>query len=431
MIQIRRPSSVGLVVALLAGIWWSSQIQRFTLAAYLGASSLMPDLGITAATAGFLAAVYFPVYGSLQIPSGILADQGNPRRNLLLSGALMTASGMTFAFAASAEAAILARIAVGLSSGLIWLSMLKLAAEMPGGTYARRLSLFISVGAVGSVVGLAGLPALLGALPWRAVAALVVVPTLVLTVLLGLARPLVPERSYPLGELWRRCLRMLSVVPGVIGRLEYWQVFLVNMLWTGTQFALLTWLPRYARDVLVLPSATVGVLAALAPLGQTVGSALIGSFLGAKKSSNLPFFFGCCVVYTAGLGLLASGAAAQAGAIALFALVFAMGLTYGAFFISLAWAGQRAEPAMLGTVTGVLNGLGFLPAFILPWLMGNLMDAVDRPASADWSYSAAAYSDAFALLFAVLVAGLIGSALIARRMATRPGRPAPARGAIP
>ena len=44
-----------------------------------------------------------------------------------------------------------------------------------------------------------------------------------------------------------------------------------NMLWMGTQFAVLTWLPRYARDVLLLPDATIGFLPALVPLGQIAG----------------------------------------------------------------------------------------------------------------------------------------------------------------
>ena len=77
----------------------------------------------------------------------------------------------------------------------------------------------------------------------------------------------------------------------------------------------------------------------------------------------------------------------------------------------------------------LFRSLGFLPAFVLPWVMGNLMDSVDLPTSANWQYSASAYSTAFALLFAVLVAALIGSAFIARRVATARARPAPASGA--
>ncbi len=179
-----RRRSVSHVVGLLAAMWFASQIQRFALAAYVGASTLMPDLGITAAAAGFLAAVYFPVYGAMQIPSGILADQADPRRNILIGGCLVVLAGLAFALAPGLEAAVAARIAVGLSAGLLWLSLIKIASLLPGGAYARRLSTLMGVGAVGSVVGLGGLPALLSFWSWRIVAALVTVPTIVAVVLL-------------------------------------------------------------------------------------------------------------------------------------------------------------------------------------------------------------------------------------------------------
>ena len=400
---------------LVAGMWLSSQIQRFALAAYVGASSLMLDLGITAAAAGFLASVYFPVYGSMQIPSGILADLGNPRRNLLIGGFLMVASGLAFAASPSFEAAIATRVAIGLSAGLLWLSSIKICSQLPGRAYARRLSTLIALGSVGSVLGLAGLPALLSAFHWRLVAALVTLPTLGTSLLLLATEVPRTGQAASAGELWRRCLVSLGRVRQIAGRLEFWRVVLPNMLWTGTQFALLTWLPRYARDVLEMPPAAVGVLPALAPLGQMAGSTLLGYVHARRPGLGLPIFFATCGAYVAGVVLLASGLAASAGPLVLYALALGMGLLYGSFFISLAWIADVVEPGLLGTASGVVNGLGFVPAFILPWVMGGLMDVVDRPTSPAWQYSPAAYYLAFGLTAAALSAGLLGSGLLSLR----------------
>jgi MFS family permease len=189
------------------------------------------------------------------------------------------------------------------------------------------------------------------------------------------------------------------------------------MLWMGTQFAVLTWLPRYARDVLTLPPAAIGLLPALVPLGQIAGSTGFGWLHSRRPKLGLPIFFGTAVVYLAAMALLASGAAAAVGPASLFGLALALGFLYGSFFISIAWVSGVVAPELLGTATGVMNGLGFLPAFVLPWLMGLLMDARDRPPSPNWHYTPDAYALAFGLAGAALVVGLLGAALI--RLAAR------------
>ena len=79
----------------------------------------------------------------------------------------------------------------------------------------------------------------------------------------------------------------------------------------------------------------------------------------------------------------------------------------------------KVEQELLATATGVMNGLGFLPAFVLPWLMGLLMDFHDQPASPAWHYSQGAYTLAFGLAAAALASGLIGAVLVRVRVAHR------------
>jgi predicted MFS family arabinose efflux permease len=280
----------------------------------------------------------------------------------------------------------------------------------------------MTMGCVGSVTGLGVLPALLSLLPWRVVAALVTAPTLVVSLLLLRVQAPRRDSAVSAGDLARRFTAAFRRVPSILGRLEFWVMFLPSMLWTGTQFAVLTWLPRYARDVLEMPTAAVGILPALVPLGQAVGSAALGHLHSRHPAIGLPLFFGSSVGYVLGLVLLATGVASLAGPLAIYALVLCIGLLYGSYFVALAWIAEAVEPGLLGTASGVMNALGFIPAFVLPWLMGALMDGVDQPTSPAWQYSADAYSAAFAVTALALAAGLVGSGLVALLSQRRAGR---------
>jgi sugar phosphate permease len=391
------PASGAVTRALAATItmWFAAQLQRVAPPAYVGASSLMVDLGTTAAGAGVLASIYFVVYGLMQIPSGILADQSSPRRNLVVGGLAMTVAGLAFAVAPTLELAVAARAAIGMTAGLFWLSSLKLFSELPGGAYARRISVLVSFSSMASILGLAGLPALLAIMNWRLVAALVSLPTLAIAILLMVTPMPVVERSRSAGELWRRCIAALGKIPSIVARADFWAVALIAMLWTGNQFALQTWLPRYARDVMQAPTALTGVLSSLLPVGAVFGSILVGYLHGRHRFFRIPFYVALYTAYLASTVLLASGGATAAGPVALGALLVWMGALQASFFVPLAWIGAKVEASLLGTATGLLNGLTFLPAFVIPWMMGLLMDSHDRPTSPDWVYSAGAYHLAF------------------------------------
>ena len=308
----RRFGSAGYITAVMAAIWFAIQIQRFSLAVYVGASTLMPDLGITAAAAGFLASIYFPVYGLVQIPSGILADQGNPRLNILVASLVTTVAALAFAFAPGLEAAVAARVVVGAGSGFLWMSQLKLLRQLSSRKYAGRMGLITLVGSFGNILVLGGLPLLLVFVHWRPAAALLAVPTL-LTALTLLAADTPRSESVSGRILLSRSLRTLARVPVILGGVEYWRVFLVNMFWMGSHFAVVTWLPRYARDALALPPTALGLLPAIVPIGQIVGTALASRAIALRPATAVPIFIGTCAGYVIVLAALASGSAASLG----------------------------------------------------------------------------------------------------------------------
>lgn len=401
------------VIGVLVLLWTTAQIHRFTVAAFIGASSIMGDFGVTAAGAGLLAAVYFPVYGLVQVPSGIVADVLRPKRVVLIAGGLFAASATLFALAPSLELAVLARTAVGFTAGFIWLPSLKILASLTDVSYRRAVSVLVSLGSLGTVGAMVGLPPLVAFMGWRTTTALLTLPILAACLLLFWVRT--PEAAAPdparPGASVRSSLEGLAVVLRDRG---YWRIFLPGMLWNGGQFALLSWLPRYARDVVGLPPAAIGIVPALLPIGLVVGSYVVGWWQSRWPSVGMRPFYANFGIWTALLLLFALGAFDGLGAAGLVPLMLVMGLLYGAWFMGLARTGELAGPRLLGTATGVANGLGFFPAFVYPWLMGLAMDAVDRPPGPDWTYSAAAFRAGFLIVAAGSLLGLIGLALLRR-----------------
>src|SRR3990172_7128328 len=153
---------------LFSALWFVVQGQRYTVGAFLGASSLAGDLGITATAAGLLAAVYYPAYGLMQIPSGLLADRGSPKGNIIFACLLLVVASLAFALAPSFTVALLARVAVGVCSGLFLMSMLKLCAEhVRAERYGRFVAGLFGIGNAGAFVSMAAMAPLLVLLDWR------------------------------------------------------------------------------------------------------------------------------------------------------------------------------------------------------------------------------------------------------------------------
>ena len=421
MAVYRRFGSAAYVTAVMGAIWFAIQIQRFSLAVYVGASSLMPDLGITAAAAGFLASVYFPVYGLVQIPSGILADQGNPRLNILVASLVTCAAALAFAFAPGFEAAVAARVVIGVGSGFLWMSQLKLLRQLSNREYARRLGLVSLIGGFGNILVLGGLPLLLSVVHWRPAAVLITLPTL-LTVLALLTTDTPRSERVSATAFLSRSLGLLAKVPTILRRIEYWRVISISLVWMGSHFAVVTWLPRYGRDALALPPEALGLLPAIVPIGQILGNALASRAIASRPNLQVPILVGSCFGYVVVLAALASGLAASLGTAAIFVVALALGTMFGPFFLSLAWIGGVVEPELMGTATGTINGMSFASAFFLPWMMGVLLDVVDRPSSAAWRYSAGAYDVAFGLLVVVMVIALAASTLVGVYASRKPAR---------
>lgn len=386
-------------------LWAVAGVHRYLTSVFLGASTILDDFQITATAAGLLAAIYFPVYGLTQLPSGVLADHRSPRQILAYSSLGLLASSLAFALAPTLELAVVARALVGFTSGFVWLASLKLFLLMGRERYSRLIGTLVVAGNVGGMLALLALPPLLGVWPWRVVTVVAAVPMLALAALFWLA-PL-PDVARPPSSFWPAMRDGLRACLVILRDLRFWPIYLTAIIWNGAHFGLVTWLPRYARDALGQERATVGTLAALIPIGLVIAGYVVGWLYQRFGARGAWLFYGSAMLYTLLLVLLAVVGAAATSPVLLYAVTLALGMLFSAYFTSMSLLVNFVPAERLGAATGLLNGSGFGPAFLTPWLMGFVLDLVDRPTAAPWSYSHAAFGAALALL-----AILMGTALL-------------------
>ena len=393
---------------MLGALWVAVQVQRMLLPALLGASPILRDFGVTAGQAGLLAAIYFPVYGLMQIPSGLIADRGGQRRLLVGSCLFLGVAGVAFAVAPSLSTAVVARAVVGATSSLFWVPSLKLCLSLSQRYYGRSVGIMVAAGSVGGVAALLALPAVLQELPWRTVSLLAALPMFPLAA----AMLLLPEspddaargasRGIDLGALW-----------AAVRDVRFWRLAWPAMMWDGTWFGLLTWLPRYARDVLEIDPAASGIFAAAATAALIPGSYFFGWMASHRPASGRPLF------YLAQIGSLIAALALPlvdpgVGIGIFLALVCVIGALFGGFFIYMSLLVRDIPTNRLGAATGLCNCLTFFPAFGASWLMGAALDLIDRPTTTDPIYSTAAYDAAWVVAAGWLVVGLLGAVALSR-----------------
>lgn len=408
------PAPAGFWAAVLAihALWTVAGVHRFLASVLLGASTILDDFGITATAAGLLAGIYFPVYGLVQIPSGVLADYRSPKRILLASSLFLLLSSTAFALAPTFELAVIARGIVGFASGFVWLPGLKLFLLAGRERYSRLIGGLVAAGNVGGMIALLALPLLLQALSWRWVTALAAAPALVLAVVFLLTP--VPEPPRSGHGLWQPIVDGLRSSLAFLGNVRFWPIFLVATMWNGAHFGLVTWLPRYARDVLGLDRSAVGTLAALVPLGLVISGYVAGWLYQRFGPHGSRLFYGAAALYIVLLVALASLGPMALPRAVVYVVVLGLGMLFSCFFLALSLLVNIVPPERLGAASGLLNGASFGPAFAAPWLMGFIMDIIDQPAGTTWTYSPLAFAGALSLP-ALLMGGALLAAWTLRR----------------
>lgn len=351
------------------------------------------EMGLSASELGMLAAFLFAAYAAAQLPLGVALDAYGPRR---VQAALMSLAALGFAifalspgFVGLAVGRIL--IGVGISAGLM--AVIKAHADwFELNRRAHLTGIAMAIGAMGSVVATTPVQALLPAIGWRGIFALLGVFTLSVAVWIFFA---VPDKPRAAGAT--RTLREDIRVSGqILTSRTFWRygpamgtLSMFNFVYLGL------WAGPWLRDVAGMDgTARAGVLFVYT-LAMVAGSVITGSVSSRATVKGLPPFI-VPVVCLAVMVLIQIGMMFQpSNVVAVIALWAAAAVFGSAGPVAYVAIGPLFPPEQTGRVATAVNMLSLGGAFLVQAVAGWILDLWPRTASGGWD--PAGYSWALAL----------------------------------
>ncbi|MBX3099929.1 MAG: MFS transporter [Salinibacterium sp.] len=377
---------------------------------------------VAATALSTLAVVQLLVYAALQIPTGVLLDRVGPKFLLAVGAALMMLGQTTLALSDTLGVAIVGRVLVGAGDAMTFISGIRLLASWFTG---RRLTfvsqLFGSLGQFGQLLSTFPLAFVLHAVGWTptylSAAALSAIALVALIVIVT---------NGPSGQLEARevlswadsasHLRTALARPGT--QLGFWSHFVTQS--SLTTFALLWGFPFLSVALGYGPSAAAGLLtvtvASVLVTGPIIGI-LCARFPLRRSNVVIGIVIAMAVVWTA---LLSWPGQPPLWLVVLLLLVIAVGGPGS--LIGFDFARSFNPMRAMGSASGIVNVGGFLASFIMMFLIGVVLDLIDRahggtglPAEL---YSLASFRVAFLVQFGVVGIGMV-FLIIARRTTRR------------
>ena len=372
------------------------------------AGEMQQVFGVSGASLGLLAAMYFNIYFVMQVPSGILADTLGPRK-LFTAGALVAGVGsLVFGLAPNLGMALFGRFLVGLGVSVAFISVLKLnAAWFLERQFATMTGLLMFIGNMGGLLSAAPLAWLIEQTSWR----YVFVATGALSILLaGLTWRFLRDSPREMGlpsmqqlegkpEYPRVSENWLEALKTVLANRRTWPSFLAFFGQVGSYLSFTgLWAIPYLHEVHGMSQQVAAWHTSLTVACFAVSALAVGA-LSDRIGRRTPLMRGLgFVAVMCWLPLLFGVTMPLAASLALFAL---MGASIAG--TSLVWAcGKEVNPpAFSGTSTSVVNTGGFLGPALLQPAVGMVLDLSSRGVA----HSAGDWRLALAVLFVFSVFG--------------------------
>jgi predicted MFS family arabinose efflux permease len=361
------------------------------------APQLTSELGLTAASLGFLTAAYFLPFAAMQIPLGRWLDKYPPRKveaGLLLFAA---AGASVFALAKDFTMLVLARALIGAGVCCCLMASFRAFTQwLPKEKLPLMNGIQLAVGSVGAIVITAPAQALIPVFGWRGMFWVMVALLLVASAWLYFATP-DPENAQNVPT------------PQLAQPFNVWKS---PIFWTLVPFAALNaahgmsmqslWASPWLTDVAGLSKSALGPTLALVSVGMLIGNLAGGALASAvAKRGILPHQVGivlCAIALATQVPLVLGWTAAPA----LVMLVF--GLFNSSGNLVFASASHFFPAHALGRVFAAFNLTMFALVFFLQWATGLV---VNQFPSANGRYEAKGYVLAFGIIAIAQVLALL------------------------
>ncbi len=370
--------------------------------------------GVAATALSALAVVQLAVYAGLQIPVGVMLDRVGPKFLLMVGASLMVSGQIILALSPNLGIAIVGRVLVGAGDAMTFISAIRLLASWFSGRQLTFVSqIFGTLGQFGQLLSAFPLSFALQNFGWTptylSAAALSVIAVVALTVVVsnspvstGLIAVKAPRQSW--GSSLHH-LRESVARPGT--QLGFWSHFVSQS--SLTTFTLLWGFPFLSVGLGYGPSGAAVLLTV------TVASALVsGPILGILtvrypfRRSNIVLGIVLAMALAWGI-VLAWPGTPPTWMVVVLLLVMAVGGPGS--LIGFDFARTFNPMRAYGSASGIVNVGGFLATFVMMFLIGVVLDAIDRanggtglPAE---MYTFDAFRVAFLVQYVVVGAGVI------------------------
>ena len=186
---------------------------------------------------------------------------------------------------------------------------------------------------------------------------------------------------------------ILSGIYTALKNKYFWPIVVIAGFWNGGQFGYLAWLPSFSNDILGYSTVITGAIPGLMSLGVVIGSLLVSRYVQDRKKTVV-FVLGAITTCFLQLTFVLGGNSIPS---LLWASSFLLGSLFAIYFISVPIVTGYVPESQAGAAIGTMNTLNFLPAFLLPWLMGVVLESQSKNTFSEGALSKDAYLVAFLL----------------------------------
>jgi len=360
--------------AVLALIYILVYFYRVSLAVVAG--DISRELSLSPADLGRLSGILFYVYAIAQLPLGPLIDRFGGRLIISICGILTTMGGGLFAVATTLEAAMVARILIGVGTAAVLMSTFTIFSHwFSKQEFGKVSSLMVAIGNVGNVIGTAPLAIAVTAFGWRSSFVVIAVLQGFVTLLVyGLVRDRPAATSGQAIKSAGTTTGMLAAWKEIFGRRDFLLLGLLSFFWYGSYLAVQgLWGGPYLMNILHLSRTDAGRMLMFTSIGFICGSLVIDRV--ARKvfrSYKKALLVGQCMLLLLMSGFLGWGEALPGAVIPLWFFSIGLAVSAGVMIYPIIRNSFRIE--IVGTAMTSLNFFVLMGAAVTQHFMGLVIE---------------------------------------------------------
>jgi len=300
-------------------------------------------------------------YAVMQIPAGLFGDKFGGKKILVVAVTALTVSCFLFLISNNFQTAIVSRLLMGASGGLVLPAAIRALSSMFHPSDLSRATGILGTGwGLGLILSFVVIPSIIYA-SWRSGVFFITIFTLVIALatvsflsLKKLAIRVSAQTQYRFKELFQK-------------RIFY--AILINFTLVGVLTNVTTWAPLFLTKELEIPLVTGGVISATIGLAGIISS-FAGGVMAKRFGDNIIIIISMlmCLFFPFLLAFSSTSLLA-------FAIIFMIG--WATFFcygpiLALVTLSVREENS--GAAFGFFNSLSFIGAFAYPLITGPILD---------------------------------------------------------